>query len=53
MVQEEMLFKEISYLELRLPFCSTICAIFVGGIMRNISMKLFCIWTSDSGKNVI
>ena len=31
----------------------TICAIFVEGIIRNISAKLFRIWTSDSGENVV
>ena len=44
MVQVEMLFKGISYLELWQPFCSaerTICAILVEGIMRNNSVKLF------------
>ena len=31
----------------------TVCAILVEGIMRNISVKLFKIWTSGSGENVI
>ena len=41
---EEMRFKDISYLELRQPLCSTernhLC-ILVEGIMRNNSVKLF------------
>ena len=39
-----MLFKDISYLELLLPFClaeGNICGIPVDGIMRNISVKLY------------
>ena len=43
-VQEEKLFKDISYLELWQPFfhwSRTICAILVEGIMRNNSVKLF------------
>ena len=49
-VKKEMLFKDISYLELWRPFCSqsrTICGIFVEGVVRNNSMKLF--WISASG----
>ena len=46
-VQEKMSFKDISYL----PFF--ICAILVEGIMRNISVKLFSIWTGGSGENVV
>ena len=41
-VQEEMLYKDISYLELWQPTCSTqptICAILVEGIMSNITVK--------------
>ena len=44
MVLEEMPFKDISYLELWLPFdkCSrTFCAILVEGIKRNSSVKNF------------
>ena len=43
-VQEEMSFKDISYLELWRPLflrSGTICAILVEGIMRNNSVKLF------------
>ena len=39
---QEMLFKDLSYLELWWPFCSgqpTICEVLVEGIMRNISVK--------------
>ena len=41
-VQEEICFKDISYLELWPTLCwrsGTICAILVEGIMRNISVK--------------
>ena len=31
----------------------TICAILFEGIMRNISVKLFCIWTGGLGGNVV
>ena len=31
----------------------TICAVFVEGIMSNISMKLFGMWTSGSGGNFV
>ena len=44
MVQEELPFKGISYLDLWQPFCSperTICSILVEGIQRNNSVKLF------------
>ena len=40
--QEEMSFKDISYLELWQPFawqCRSICAIFVEGTLRNNSMR--------------
>ena len=52
MAHEEMLFKDISYLELWQPFfqwSGTICVILVEGIMRNNSVKLFLIWTGGSG----
>ena len=52
MVQEEISFKDISYLELWWPFVQwsrTICAILVEGIMRNDSVNLFGIWASGSG----
>ena len=45
--EEEMSFKDISYLELCWPFVQrskTICAILVEGIMRNNSVNLFLIW---------
>ena len=51
-VQEEMSFEDISFLELCQPFfqwSGTICAILVKSIMRNNSVKLFRIWTSGSG----
>ena len=46
-----MSFKGISHLELWQPFCwsVTICAIFIEGIKRNNSVKLFGIWVSGSG----
>ena len=47
-----MLFKDISHLELWQSFFQwggTICAILVSTVMRNNSVKLFCIWTSGSG----
>ena len=43
-VQKEMLFKDISYLELWQPFVQrtvTICAILEEGVMRNNSVKFF------------
>ena len=43
-VQEEMPFKDISYLELWQPFVcpsGTNCAIMLEGLMRNISVILF------------
>ena len=46
-----MSLKEIPYLELWQPpfqWRKTFCAILVDGIMRNISEKLFWIWTSGS-----
>ena len=49
---QEMAFEDISYLELWRPFVrrgKTICAISVDSIMRNISVKLFWIWTKVSG----
>ena len=33
-------------------WCKTICVIFVEGMMRNDSLKLFLILTSGSGGNV-
>ena len=55
-VQEEMSLKYISYLELWQPlvhWSGTICAILVEGIMGNNSVKLFCIWTSGSARDVV
>ena len=55
-VHEDMLYKDISYLELWWPFCwrsKTIYAILVKGIMRNNSVKLFRICTSGSGGDVV
>ena len=43
-VQEEMSFKDISYLEVWQPLClaeQTFCAILVKGIVWNNSVKLF------------
>ena len=43
-VQEEMLFKDISYLELWQPLCSmdrNFCVLLEEGIMRNNPVKLF------------
>ena len=34
-------------------WCATICAILVKGIMRNNSVKLFWIWTSGLGADVV
>ena len=57
-VQEEMSFKNITsmYLELWWPFRSVqpnqLC-IWIGGNMRIVSVKLYCIWTSDSGGDVV
>ena len=51
-----MVFKDISYLELWWPFVpliKTICAILEVGIMRNTTVKLFLIWTSGSGGDVV
>ena len=31
----------------------TICAVLVEDIMRNISVKLFSVWTNGSGENVV
>ena len=56
MVQKEMSFKDISYLELWQPLCSAdkkYCAILAEGIMRNDSVKLFWILTSDLGGNAV
>ena len=49
-VVQEILFKDISYLELCQPLfqgSKTICAIVLDGIMRNISV--LWIWTSGTG----
>ena len=55
-VQEEMPFEDISYLELWRPFRSAkrkhVCNILVEGIKRNNSVKLFLNWTSGSGGDV-
>ena len=51
-----MLFKDISYLELTQPFVpwsKTICAMLVEDITGNIHVKLYEIWTSGSGRDVI
>ena len=48
-VVQEISFEDISYLELCQPlflWSKTICAILVEGMVRNISVKLFLIWTS-------
>ena len=47
-----MSFKDIPYLELCIAERNH-CAILVEGVMRNKSVKLFCIWTIGSGGNVI
>ena len=56
-VQKEIWFKNISFLELwQPPFVQgtgIICAILVEGIMRAIHVKLYEIWTSGSGKDVV
>ena len=55
-VVQEISFEDISYLELCQPlflWSKTISAILVKSIMRNISVKLFYIWTSGSGEKVI
>ena len=55
-VQGEISFKDISFLELRRPFYQwsrTICAILVKGIMRNNSVYLIQIWASGSGGDVV
>ena len=47
MIREKMIFKDISYLELLSPFCSAerkICTILVEDIIRNKSIKLFCLF---------
>ena len=55
MVQEEMSFKGISYLELKQPFSSAernyLCN-FIESIMRNNPVKLFWIWAGGSGGDV-
>ena len=54
-VQEDMSFKDISYLELWRPFVQRsriISAILEAAIMMNNSVKLLYIWTSGSG-NVV
>ena len=52
-----MPFEDISYLELWRPFCSAerkhVCNILVEGIKRNIHVKLYEIWTSGSGGDVV
>ena len=57
MGQKETSLKDISYLELWQPLCSMESNKFVKfeveGIMRNNYAKLFRIWTSGSGGNVI
>ena len=56
MVQEEIPFKCISNLELWQVFVQrseTICAILIEGIKRNNSVKLFRIWVSGSGEDVV
>ena len=56
MIQEEMLFKGISYLELWQPFfvqrSITISAILVKGIIKNNCVKLFWIYATGSGFGV-
>ena len=50
-VQGEMSFKDVFYLELLQPLCSvdlTINAILEEGIMRNNHVILFRIWTNNS-----
>ena len=51
-----MLLKDSSYLELWRSFCSAewnhLCNL-VEGIMRKNSVKLFSIWTSGSGGDVV
>ena len=47
---------KISYLELWRPSClvsRTTCAILKENIMGNIHLKLYEIWTSGSGRNVV
>ena len=55
-VQEKMLFHDISYLELSQPLCPVdwnhLC-IFKECIMRNIPVKPYCIWTNGSGGNAV
>ena len=54
-VKEEMPLIHL-YFKLWWPFCSVeqmVCAMLVESIMRNISMKLYSIWTSDSGGDII
>ena len=55
-VVQEMPFNDISYLKLWQPFCSAernhLCN-FGRGYQEEHSMKLFRIWTSDSGRNVL
>ena len=55
-VQEEMSLKTFLILSSDSPFvqCNgTICAILEEGIMRNNPVKLFRIWTSRSGADVV
>ena len=55
-VVQEISFEDISYLELCQPLFlakqNHLCN-FGRGIVRNISVKLFLIWTSGSEKDVI
>ena len=55
-VQEKMMFNGNSYLELLQPLCSVewnICANLKAGIMGNIQVKLYEIWTSGLGGYVV
>ena len=55
-VQEEMTFKNLSYLKLLRPFCSAeqyrLCNIGRGHYERN-SVNLFRIWASGSGRDFV
>ena len=55
-VQEKMLFHDISYLELSQPLCSVdwnhLC-IFKECIMEKIHVRLYEIWTSGSGGDAV
>ena len=55
MVQEETPFKDMSYLELWRPSYSVEQNIFCnlkGGIIKNIHVKIYEIWTSGSGGDI-